>query len=554
MVSAMAMFPPVAGPFEDQSSAPTTFNPTLPAGYNGSNPAAAIAARQRENRKRDEKRQAGAQALKVVKGAGIPPPPNSTADAVPQYVPPPGPAPQQGPPMDPATGKPMAAPQQSVPDFKPAEYVPPKKGLEYLALGLGVLFPGAPIAKMAAGFAGGLQQNAEQSYQRREHTAEQQYKVAEAKAQADFQNAQAKYGMASDEAKRAFVNLQAQRGVDEDTAKHTFDNAAIKYKADQDVRARGIDPRTQKPFMVPPTLAQPLGPHASATNYAGRENALAQFYTSVGATDIAAQHAAQAQAYNKQAIDDANNARALSIAIFREQQQNAREASRESAADARESNREAAANYRETLRLAHEDARATLTNGAKMATLKDEALRAGKDFYASWAKAIKPPVDANGNPRMDAGGHPAPPTITPQMAQMMSKTFSLIDRNADPAGAAQYYAETLQDHVGDATNPIAKELLLERGRTADLNRRSRGVPIIPFRPPKGTAKVPTRLPVADEVKRAREAGRDDATIRTVLKQHGYSDTEINGAMPAGPGLTHALGAAVNDSLANPVPM
>jgi hypothetical protein len=85
-----------------------------------------------------------------------------------------------------------------------------------------LLFPGAPIARMAAALAGGLQQGAEQKFQRNEKVPEQQYKVAQDKAQPECQNAQARYGAASDEAKRAFVNRQAQRGVDAETASASF--------------------------------------------------------------------------------------------------------------------------------------------------------------------------------------------------------------------------------------------------------------------------------------------------------------------------------------------
>jgi len=456
---------------------------------------------------------------------------NSATDPVPQYQPPKGPAPQLGPPVDPATGQPMAAPQETAPAFTPAKYVPPAKGLEYLALGVGLLFPGAPIARLATGVAQGLKERADTSYKRHEQEAEDQYKAKAAQAQADYNNAVQKYGVASDEAKRAYVNQQSVYGVAEDHAKADYDNKVVKYKAAQDARARGIDPRTQKPFIVPPALQKPPPPQAGAAGYAQYENGLAQFYTSVGATDLAAQHDAEAKAYNAQVKEDATNARQMGMAIYREQSEDNRANNRENREDARTAVREA-----------HQDARTAATTAGKLPALKDEAMRASQAFYADWAKALKPPTNPDGTPRpqkntdgtpkVGADGTPifATPQISPQAAQVLSKTFSLIDRDSDPAGTAMHYADT-------TTDPVQKEMLLARGRAADLTRRSKGMPILPH----GYAPIPkaaasAKMPAADVVKQAHALGKSDDEIRAALKADGYPDADIQKAFgpPAPP--------------------
>src|ERR1700692_251342 len=388
-------------------------------------------------------------------GNGVKPPPaqrpnpvpgaspqNSTSDQLPQLAAPP------------------PANRESVPPFTPAQYKAPNKGLEYLALGIGLLFPGAPISRLAAGFAGGLGEGAQQSYQRREQQAEQQYKTTQAQALADSQNA------------------EAERTAKIEAQKVAFENAKMLYEQHQQVRAGGIDPKTGRPFVVPPGLQRVLPPGqnraATAGDYANHEAQLAQFYTSVGATDIAKQHMTAAQDYHKQVIDDANNARALAIAMYSQQNQNARETSRENAAAGREASREDAADARDARRLAHEDARALMADGTKRSALQEQSLKAGQEFYTAWAKALKAPLDSNGNPRVNADGTPLPAIISPQMAQTLSKMFSMIDRDSDPGGTAQHYASSAPN-----LKPEEKELILARGRAADPTRRAKGLPILP---------------------------------------------------------------------------
>jgi hypothetical protein len=400
--------------------------------------------------------------------AAVPPPPpkqpvppvqNSTMDA----------APQMGLPTSPV-------PHETSPTFTPAQYQPPKKGLEYLALGLGVLFPGAPIASLAAGAARGLQEGAQNSYQRREKEAEDQFKAQQAKAKTDFDNAQ--------------VTRQAEI----DAQKVKFQNDTIRFEQEKEIRAQGIDPKTMQPFVVPPELQRILPPGTQRPvqtgDYVSHEAKLAEFYAKVGASDLATMHAKRADEYQKQVIDDANNSRALAIAMMsqegqdrreatREQNANAREHSREASADRREAYRQGEADYRESVRQMHEDARAARDNPGKKSQLQDQSLRASKSFYSEWEKAIKPPTNPDGTPKVmkDKYGRPdptrpLPAAISPQAAQQLSQAFIKIDRHSDPAGEAQYLADSI-------TDPAQKQLLLARGLSADLTRRSKGLPIVP---------------------------------------------------------------------------
>lgn len=146
--------------------------PTVPP-PNGIPPA--VAARTRRDEKRDAQRKIGAQ---VMDQAGQQPPVAPST--------PPGPIPVSATnavasidPNNPYEAQAIAAQQAALnaptPQYQQPQYVPPAKGLEYLALGLTALFPGAPISRMAAGFAQGLQQRADTRYDRATQEAQQKY-------------------------------------------------------------------------------------------------------------------------------------------------------------------------------------------------------------------------------------------------------------------------------------------------------------------------------------------------------------------------------------------
>jgi hypothetical protein len=444
-----------------------------------------------QNAKRDQKRKDAARVMRAVApppGTVAPPataprpagqqPQNATSDAAPQLAQPKTPV-----------------PTETVPQFQAAQYQPPKKGLEYLALGLGILFPGAPIAKMAAGFAGGLQQGAEASYQRRERTAEQQYGAQQAQAQASFEN------------------QKATRAAELETNQIKFANDQANYQRAQQLRQQGIDPTTGRPFVLPPQLQRVLPPGLnrapSATDYLRHEQALAGFYAGVGATDQAALHKSLAADYQKQAIDDANNARILNMTLLREReserhqerqfqhsedQQNRMFTHSENMAQARFGDEL----YLQALREAHQDARSTLVNPEKKAALRDEAMRAESTFRADWAKAIRSPLDQNGAPKTikdatgadmrDPSGNPmyVPARVSAPEAAALAKMFTAIDRNPDPAGLAQRYVDS-----SPGLKPEAQQLLIQRGLYRDLLRRSQGGVVPPQPPGSDKATNPT---------------------------------------------------------------
>lgn len=70
--------------------------------------------------------------------------------------------------------------------YQAPQYKPPAKGLEYLAAGLSLLFPGSPIASMAGGVAGGLVERSQQQYQRAEQ--QEQQRVAGLERTASIEN------------------------------------------------------------------------------------------------------------------------------------------------------------------------------------------------------------------------------------------------------------------------------------------------------------------------------------------------------------------------------
>jgi len=408
------------------------------------------------------------------------------------------PPPTGAPPPPAGNSNTDAVPQEGTPVFKPPQYHQPAKGLEYALLGLSLLFPGAPISKLAAGALGGLQQGAENRFNRDEQSAQSQYQQEAAQM------------------------------------KSSYTNAVAQYNAAQDLRDRGIDPRTQQPFQLPPNLQRILPPGAGrapgAMDYFRHETELANFYEGVGAHNVAAEHRATAGNYEREAIDQANNARSLQQAAITQQGEDRRldkrdldaenraltaQAAESQRADKRlaveinlEQDRQNREDTRQDRRFAHDDAKATLANPEKQAKLREEASRTQQQFYAAWSKALRPPRTSQGQPvtlmdpktnttMMNPDGTPktAPAAIGGDLVKRLMSTFSLIDRNPDPINAADYYAQSL----GKDANPVAKELLTERGRYAELKRRSEGKPITPQKfaaPPTPAADTGPKIPGA----------------------------------------------------------
>lgn len=541
--------PPVAGavppPLVPYSPPALTATPTpqlaasLPPGLNGKpNPAAvppAVAARQRHDDKKDQATRIGRQVLRSQQQ-----PQNSTSDA----FTPPTKAPQETAPLDPVTKQPMAVPQQAQTPFTPAQYVAPKKGLEYLALGLGLLFPGAPIAKAAAGFAQGLQQGAQNSYQRREQQAEQQYKVKQAQAQTDFANASAKYGAASEEAHRAFINAQAQFGVDEH-------NAEFKWQQQQQLRQRGIDPKTNKPFVLPKNLATPPPRGAGAMTYAQWESAQARFYTGLGATDQAASHAKAAEDYVTQARQQQTQAAEFARTVYVQSHEDARSANAQANEWARHADTEA-----------HADARALLADGRQRNTFRNEAVRLGRQADVDWVKAIQPEQTYNPDGTVSAVKKPAV-ISDPNLKKSLTQAFLQISRSPDPEGLAAHLASKFTgDNPAAAT---AAQILNERGAAAAAARQSQALPIF-ARPESYYENVeaqaqqalfkrfglnPNDPRVKSALDKATAAGQDpsDPEILSAIKK----DLNAPRHRPA-PSAGQTFNRALQDTLSNPPPM
>lgn len=483
----------------DPMSYVVPFNPTMqtqpPPTFGAPPVPPAVAARRRKDDKRDTQRKIGA---RVMDQSAMP----ATALATPPQALPTSSVPlisfgtKPTPPLGPATGATGAdqLPQYTPPapytppTFTPAQYHAPAKGLEYLGLGLSLLFPGSPIAGAAGGLLQGLQQRSQNTYQRQEKQAEQQYAVQDESARAAYEGALEK-------------------------SKADFENAQLRYQHDEQLRSTGIDPATGKPMALPSIqslLPKSIDPHtkhvsvdSSAGGYAQASRQLALIAMQHGAFDLAKQYESDASSYSRQAIDDANNQRAIALAVYNQNQQNARE-------DRRLGAEFSMLNAREDRADAREEARLGAEGGGKQGTLRDESMKSYSDFYKSWRTATTAQPPSFSNPT----GKPA--AISGTYASSLGKVFSSIDRDSDPAKTAQWYAD-------QQSNPTAKQLILDRGRAADQYRRSQGLPILahsyakPVETPKlpsGGGLVPNPQPTAAPVGGA-ESGKIGAAVSAI---------------------------------------
>jgi hypothetical protein len=537
------------GPPGPPTPIPPAVDAALPPGIaGGPNPASAVRARTRENAKRDQRRRDDAKIARQVKGSPQPPPatpPNSTSDQPPQLAQPAAPVPQ------------MTAPTMQQPSYQSPFSDPHTRGLEYAAIGLSLLFPGSPISHLAAGAAHGLKQGADEKYARDEQAAQQKYQVAREQAQSTFQNQEEAYKAAQ---------LQAQTN---------FQNAQVKYEQDQQLRNQGIDPRTGKPFNVPPVLQRivPPGQNRQPTlqDYENHERGLANFYTSVGAKALASEHDEAAKAYNAQAVEAQREAAAWAKEMATLRAEFMRQDRSIAAADARAARSEAATAGREQANQAeHEDFEMRMHmldfNVTKRPEYLDKAANDSKAWSQSWLKAITPgtPKPVMGSLYAKPDGTttpdkrqaaPVPPALTPEQQKVAQGYFSMIDKANDPVGMAQW----LSEHTSIADNSsrggtTLQTLMEERGRAAQWRRLANYLPITqntyPTLPKGGTASGGSKQPdtaayrqaVAAGTAKAKAAGLDpnDPQVKKAIEDDARSQSSTQatptplGTAPATP--------------------
>ena len=358
------------------------------------------------------------------------------------------------------------APQLETASYTAPKYEPPKKGLEYAAMALALLFPGAPIAKDAAAFVQGLNTGAADKYKRAETTAQNQYKAAEAK------DATINQGRIA----QAAGNFTAAQQYDKWVAAKTAvgnENADRVYAARQTERQQGQNPDTHKPFVPPGGLSKPPPPTTGYDGLAQWHQARALWYEQQGATGPAAQEAAAAKEATTQAINAANNARALAEAAARMRQELASHKDTEAGEDRR---------HNDTVW--HEDQRALLVDQGRRAEYGVKASNADKSLFTTWQQYTKPQTktveikDVNGNvtgirtvPLVDANGNPVPPPISGTLQQTITKMVNLVRGDRDPEGAAAYYAAQLDNSPGGLAG---KEILQQAGAAGALRLMAGG--------------------------------------------------------------------------------
>lgn len=412
--------------------------------------------------------------------------------------------PQDTGPLD-ASGKPMAAPEKRDTAFTPAKYEPPKKGLLYAAAALSLLFPGSQIGRAAGSFAQGLNQGAQQKYQREEKTAEQKFEADKANAQTDYQNASAKYGAASEQAKRAFLNLQVANGATLEKATAAWDAEQANRAQRQALFEKGLDAQG-KPIQPPPALAKPLGPKASASDYAQHENALAQWYDDHGIKGPAAQHAATAAEYQKQVQAQITQAgelqRTMATITAAANRTNATIAAAAGRQEQAFRQQFAMLDYRERDRY------------------REQASRSTAEANKLWSGLTTPVTDGFGQTK-PAIVDPKSPLYGALTTAMRGMTQG--SGRYDPQGYAEY---VINNTPSLKDNPIAQQVLQARATGLEMTLRSNGYQPVPFVAPPETkhpAGGTTALSFAQD---AISHNVPLANIPQAMHDSGFSQPEI----------------------------
>lgn len=380
---------------------------------------------------------------------------------------------------------------ETVPQFQGAEYHKPAKGLEYLALGIGLLFPGAPIGKAAASFAQGLNQGADSRYKRDEGAAEKQYEVKKAQADVDARGAQNDFNVALEQAKAK------QAGSVADT---NIFNERVLAAQQQHV----TDVKDGKFFKIPAELTRILPPGTNRpvteADYANHFQGLARAAMTQGATGLAGEYTKQAEDWNKAALKRQSDDDALKKMWYTFQQQDHLASVHEAGSDRRAAASDARADRRDAIAERRMDDMEDRVDSGRLQTVRNEAGRAGQDFSKVWATATTPGTgtrawavkDKDGNLTLtpsgqtqgavavmtDKQGHivpfgtPLPAEISDTQRGVITQMIKRIQTAPDPQGLALHLADSQQ-------NGAVKEVLNAAGNYAGLTRQASGGRIIP---------------------------------------------------------------------------
>lgn len=409
------------------------------------------------------------------------------------------------------TAPPVASqtvPEAYTPQVKPVSYTapqyePPKKGLQYAAMALSLLFPGAPIGRAAASFAQGLNTGAEHKYERAKQTADQQLKVDQFNSETDLKNQTAKYMSMRDKINSENQDNESQRQFLQTQLNAQFDNGVIVRANRMDQAAKGVDWRSGKAFVYP-TLDKLVGPKPTTESYMKAYGQLEQMARQNGDTGAVTQYGTALKEYLDIAKSQQTQAAELQRTIATITGANSREVASINAANARAAAQIGAANWRTQYIQASEDARSLQNNSIKRVELQSQVVAKSQAFTNDWQKLTKP----------DAQGHVQ---LVPEMANVLQGAMRQLQNpnftGLDPTGAAVYLADKTP-----GLDASSKLLLQQYGEIVQFKRMAAGGMVMPntFAPP----KLPTIQLEVSQAKEAIAGGADaGATLQAFMQRN-----------------------------------
>ncbi len=256
-------------------------------------------------------------------------------------------------------------------------------------------------------------------------------------------------------------------------AEQTAAEAATQKAAhDARMRARGIDPTTGKPFLLPkplqqivpgnkgvamidPTTGKPYVGGASPDQVLAHEEALARYYASTGQMPLANVEQNQVKETLQEEIQKelrAEQMAALNNRIQYEQQNLGLRSSDEGFR-----------RWYEQQRLLRESDNASV-RGIPHVTA-DQAAAARAQWFTKWNEYTHPRGMIRPTAPISATNPAGPPLLPAADQAKAGKLFSLIDAAPNPEALAEKFA-------AGVPNPIIKALLISRGRIANMSREA----------------------------------------------------------------------------------